>query len=220
MPGARRVTLWGALEPIDRIAEVLFGLIMALTFTGSLSIAESGREDVKTMLVGALGCNLAWGIIDAVFYLMGRLAEIGSGQLTLRSVQSTRDPATARRLISGAIPEVVAGVLQPDELEDLHQRLRKLPEPPRRPRLSKPDWLAALSVFLLVFLTTFPVAMPFLFLQDFRLAIRLSNGVAIAMLFIAGAAYARLLGRPPWGVALMMVALGSGLVALTMALGG
>ena len=93
MPGARRVTLWGALEPVERIAEVLFGLIMALTFTGSLSIAEAGREDVRTMLVGALGCNLAWGIIDAVFYLMNRLAEIRTGQMTLRSVRATQDLA-------------------------------------------------------------------------------------------------------------------------------
>ena len=66
-----------ALDPIDRLSEVLFGLIMVLTFTGSLSVYEAGREDVRTMLVGALGCNVAWGLIDAVFYLMGCLAEKG-----------------------------------------------------------------------------------------------------------------------------------------------
>jgi hypothetical protein len=59
------------LDPSDRIAEVLFGLIMVLTFTGSLSIIEAGRDDVHAMLIGALGCNLAWGVIDGVFYLMG-----------------------------------------------------------------------------------------------------------------------------------------------------
>ena len=50
-----------------------------LTFTGSLSVAEAGRDDVRTMLIGALGCNLAWGIIDGVLYLMGCLAEKGRG---------------------------------------------------------------------------------------------------------------------------------------------
>src|SRR5262245_28378312 len=59
------------LEPIDRISEVLFGLIMVLTFTGSLSVAEAGHEDIRTMLIGALGCNLAWGVIDGILYLMG-----------------------------------------------------------------------------------------------------------------------------------------------------
>jgi hypothetical protein len=65
------------LDPIDRVSEVLFGLIMVLTITGSLSVAEAGRDDVRTMLFGALGCNLAWGIIDGVLYVMGSLAEKG-----------------------------------------------------------------------------------------------------------------------------------------------
>ena len=34
------------LEPIERVSEVLFGLIMVLTFTGSLSVADAGRDDV------------------------------------------------------------------------------------------------------------------------------------------------------------------------------
>ena len=80
------------LDPIDRLSEVLFGLIMVLTFTGSLSVVEAGREDVRTMLVGALGCNLAWGIIDAVFYLMGCLAEKERGLATFRAVREAGDP--------------------------------------------------------------------------------------------------------------------------------
>jgi hypothetical protein len=55
-----------ALGPVERISEVLFALIMVLTFTCSFSVADAGREEVRTMLLGALGCNLAWGIIDAV----------------------------------------------------------------------------------------------------------------------------------------------------------
>src|SRR5262245_19016483 len=89
----------GVLKPNERISEVLFGLIMVLTFTGSLSVAEAGREDVRTMLVGALGCNVAWGIIDGVLYLMGSLAEKGSGLITLRMVRRTSDPQKARALI-------------------------------------------------------------------------------------------------------------------------
>jgi hypothetical protein len=73
------------LEPIERVSEVLFGLIMVLTFTGSLSVAESGRDDVRTMLIGALGCNIAWGIIDGIFYLMGSLAEKGRGLIAFRA---------------------------------------------------------------------------------------------------------------------------------------
>src|SRR6188508_2812276 len=86
------------LDPIDRVSEILFGLIMVLTFTGSLSVAEAGREDVRAMLIGALGCNLAWGIIDGVLFLMGSLAEKGRGLLTFRAVRKTTDPNEAHRL--------------------------------------------------------------------------------------------------------------------------
>ena len=47
-PSSKRV-----LEPIERIAEVLFGIIMVLTFTGSLSVAEAaepGRTTVRQAL--------------------------------------------------------------------------------------------------------------------------------------------------------------------------
>src|SRR5215213_6651262 len=105
------------LEPYERVSEVLFGLIMVLTFTGSLSVAEAGREDVRTMLVGALGCNLAWGVIDAVLYLMGSLAEKGRDLVTLRAVRVAADARHGQRLIAGALPPVVASILEPAELE-------------------------------------------------------------------------------------------------------
>src|SRR5512146_1784184 len=79
------------LEPYDRISEVLFGLIMVLTLTGSLSVAQAGREDVRTMLIGALGCNFAWGIIDGVLYLMACLADKSKGLVTLLAVRKSKD---------------------------------------------------------------------------------------------------------------------------------
>jgi hypothetical protein len=65
------------LEPVERLSEVVFGRIMVLTFAGSLSLAAAGHAAVRTMLIDALGCNLAWGIIDAIMYLMSRLSERG-----------------------------------------------------------------------------------------------------------------------------------------------
>ena len=208
-----------ALEPIDRVSEVLFGLIMVLTFTGSLSVYEAGREDVRTMLVGALGCNLAWGIIDAVFYLMGCLAEKGRGLLTFRAVREA-EPGRGQQLIADALPPVVASVLEPAELESVRLRLKQLPEPPPRARLGADDFRGALGVFLLVFLSTLPVVIPFLVMHDARPALRVSNAVAVVLLFLAGYAFGRLTGRHPAFVGAAMVVLGSILVGLTIALGG
>src|SRR5438045_1795446 len=214
-PSSRRI-----LEPIDRVSEVLFGLIMVLTFTGSLSVAEAGRDDVRTMLIGALGCNLAWGIIDGVLYLMGCLAEKGRGLLTFRAVRKTTDPKEAQRRIADALPSVVASVLEPVELESLYQRLKQLPEPPDHARLRKDDWLGAVGVFLLVFLCTFPVVLPFIFMHNAGPALRVSNAIAIVMLFLPGYAFWPMTLRRPWVVGYSLVAFGVILVGLTMALGG
>jgi hypothetical protein len=208
------------LEPQERISEVLFGLIMVLTFTGSLSVAEAGREDIRTMLVGALGCNIAWGIIDGVLYLMTCLAEKGRSLTTYTAVRSTADPQKAQRLIAEALPPLVASVLKPAELEKVRLRLLQLPEPPPRARLAKTDWRGALGVFLLVFLSTLPVAVPFVVMHDAMMAMRISNIVAVLMLFLAGFAYGRYIGRSSWAFGVSMILLGGALVALTMALGG
>jgi hypothetical protein len=208
------------LDPIDRVSEVLFGLIMVLTFTGSLSVLEAGRDDVRTMLIGALGCNIAWGIIDAMLYLMGCLADKGRGLSTLQAVRRADDPQRAQHLIADALPAVLASVIEPAELESMRRRLLQLPEPPERARLSGHDWLGALGVFLLVFLSIFPVVMPFIFMQNVGPALRVSNGIAIVMLFLSGSAFARMTGRRPWLVGTAMVFVGSALVGLTIALGG
>lgn len=208
------------LEPVDRIAEVLFGLIMVLTFTGSLSVAEAGRDDVRTMLIGALGCNLAWGIIDALLYLMGCLAERGRNLMTFQAVRRAKDAHEAQSLIADAIPPLLASLIQPAEFAAIHDRLKALPERPPRAKLLRQDWLGALGVFLLVFLATFPVAIPFMVLTDVGPALRISNAIAVTMMFVAGFAYGRITGWHPWLMGIGMVVLGSVLVGMTIALGG
>src|SRR5204862_4539327 len=121
------------LEPIERISEVLFGVIMVLTFTGSLSVAEAGREDVRTMLIGALGCNLAWGLIDGIMYLMACLSEQAQRIRTVLGVRRAAQPELAYRIIVGALPPAVAPVLETAELERMRLHLHQMPEPHSRP---------------------------------------------------------------------------------------
>ena len=208
------------LEPTERFSEILFGLIMVLTFTGSLSVATSGREDVKAMIIGAIGCNLAWGIVDAIMYVMNSLAERGRSLVMFRKLRAERDPAGARRVIADALPPLVAQVSTQEELESLRQRLTTMPEPDRHAALNRGDLLDALAVFLLVFLSTFPVVLPFFLVSDAVRALRFSNAIAIFMLLVGGYEYGRYAGFRPWLAALVMVTIGLVLVAATIALGG
>ena len=207
------------LDPMDRISEVLFGLIMALTFTCTLGVATANDIQVRTMLIGALGCNLAWGIIDGGVYLLARLNERGRAIVSWRAVRNAADVGAAHRIVASTLPPLVASILEPAQLECMRQGLHQLPEP-ARPRLTKNDWLGALGICLLSFLSTFPIVIPFLLIGDARLALRASNAVAIAMLFVCGFMFARYAGFRPMVMGLSFVALGIAMVGVAIALGG
>jgi VIT1/CCC1 family predicted Fe2+/Mn2+ transporter len=208
------------LEPIERISEVLFGLIMVLTFTGSLSAAESGRAEVRTMLIGAIGCNLAWGLIDAIMYLMASLADRASERRLVESVRGASSEAEAASAIAGSMPAAVFAALTPNDVTRIHGELVRRPKPDKAVRLHAEDFVGAFAVFLLVFVCTLPVVVPFIFIHDAQVALRVSNAIAVAMMLVAGYAFGQLAGYRPWLTAGSMVVLGTVLVGMAIALGG
>jgi VIT1/CCC1 family predicted Fe2+/Mn2+ transporter len=193
---------------------------MVLTVTCSFGIARASQEGIREMIFAALGCNLVWGVIDATFYLIQRFDEQGRGILALMALRRIGNTSEAHSIIAETLPPLIASVLTPTEFELIHQRLNRIPEPPAHPQLAKDDWLAAVGVFLLVFLCTFPVVIPFLLLAEAKLALRVSNGVAILMLFLAGYALGGYAGRRRWLTGLVMVIVGGALVGACIALGG
>ena len=208
------------LEPPERVSEVLCGLIMVLTYTCSFSVVNAGRVEVRQMLLGALGCNVAWGIIDGVLYLMGSLSAKGHNLATLRALRDTSDPEKARHIMADALPRAVVLVMKPQEFESLHRKLNQLPEPPTHARLIRDDWRGAAGIMLLVFLSTFPLTIPFIFVRNLGLALRLSNVIAIVLLFVCGYFYGRYARLRPWRCGLVMVGIGSAMVGICIALGG
>jgi VIT1/CCC1 family predicted Fe2+/Mn2+ transporter len=208
-----------ALSPIDHVSGVMFGLIMALTFTGTLSVATADHAEVRDMLIGALGCNIAWGLVDATMYILATLAERGRNLTILHEVRNQSDAGRAHDLILDALPPVVASTMQPADVEAIRTRLARL-DPPARVGITLADVRTAVGVFLLVFLATFPVALPFVFVQGAHRALRVSNGVALVMLFAGGYVLGRHAGRHPWLTGLFTLAIGVVLVWATIALGG
>jgi hypothetical protein len=207
------------LDPMERISETLFGLIMALTFTCTVGVATAGDMKIETMLFGALGCNLAWGIIDAGVYLLARINDRGRKILTLRAMRQASDFKTAQRIVADALPPLLASVVSPEQLESMRLKLHHLPAP-GRPALVRRDWIGALGLFLLSFLSTFPIVIRFIFMTDARAALRVSYTVAIVMLFFCGYAFGYRSGLRPWAAGRLMVAVGSTLVGVAIALGG
>jgi len=208
------------LDLVDRVCELLFGLFMALTFVGAVSVAESGRAELRTMFISALGCNIAWGLVDAVMYVVRAITTRGRSLTLVLSVRAATQPEAGRRLILESLPPVVAQVISEAAVEDMRAGLVALPHVPDRPRLQLRDGLAALGIFLIVVASTFPVVLPFAVLADVGLAKTVSRVIALLMLFGGGLALGRHAGYGSWKVGLMMAGLGAALVAAVMALGG
>src|SRR5581483_2758365 len=208
------------LEPVERLSEILFGLIMVLTFTCSVSVTESRGEEIRTMLVAAVGCNLAWGIIDAFMYLLASFVEQGRNIRALQSLRGTEDCRLAHSIIANAMPPMLGGALSRSSLEEIRIRLSLLPGPPDHPKMTGKHWWGALAVFVAVFASTFPVVIPFLIISDSVRALRISNVVAVVLLFSTGYAFGQYAGYRPWRMGLCMAIIGSALVALTIILGG
>lgn len=208
------------LDLIDRVSEMLFGLIMAMTFVGAVSVATNGREQINTILVAALGCNLAWGLVDAVMYLVSTAAERGRSLTLVESIRASTDAPAGRKLIVESLPPLVARLISTAEVDAIHARIAVLPSVPGRVRLGRDDLFAALEIFIIVVTTTFPVVLPFMLIGDVATAKTVSRGIALVMLFFGGFALGRHVSYGRWKAGFTMAALGTVLVGAIIALGG
>lgn len=204
----------------DGISEILYGLIMALTFTCTYSVTKSDATSVNDMLIGALSCNTAWGLIDAVMYLLMAKTDAERANTILNFVRVSKNSGDARQFITDALPPVIANVLKPEELESIRKRLEQLPEPKSDNSQKWKDYKTAIGIFFLVFISTFPVALPFFFLDDINTALRISNFTAILMMFFCGWALGRYAGRNQLLTGIVMSLFGTILVLITITLGG
>jgi VIT1/CCC1 family predicted Fe2+/Mn2+ transporter len=209
-----------ALDPVYRASEVIFGLLMAMSFIGSISVATDGREEVRTLLVAALGCNLAWGLVDAVMHLVGIKTQKRRTRVLLEKLHGSNDGATGRALLADEMPGPLAASLGTDGLEAVRQKLAAAPLAMAPSRLSGRDFGDAVIVFLLVVLSTFPLVIPFMVTDDTARALLWSRLVAVVTLFISGATLARYSHGNVWLNGLTMAAIGALLMAAIMALGG
>jgi hypothetical protein len=227
MPGEEESKGWYArfvarLEPVEEVGELVFGLIMVLTFTLGAGIELGDREETRALLLAALGCNTAWGIIDAALYLVARLSERGRLHRLVRAVQAARSEEWARGVVARELDQRLPVLIEPPMRAalDAHlvERVRELKLD--RNRVTGEDLWAALAVFWLVFLAALPAVVPFLLIEDPTIAMRASNAVLITLLFLVGWRWAGYTGASRWRTAFLVALLGVGLVSVAILLGG
>lgn len=209
------------LDPIDRTSEIVFGVLMAMSFTGTLSVATAGEQDVHTMMLAALGCNIAWGLTDAVMYLVAVVTEHRRKLSLLERLQQSKSNADADRLIADQLPLRLQSHINPIALDSMRRSLMEINENENeREILNFRAIRDAIQVFLLVALSTFPIVVPFMLVDDPIRALRLSNIMGLLTLFVSGYVLGRYAGGKPWHFAFAMSLIGALMIAAIIALGG
>lgn len=212
------------LDPATSLGEVLFGLIMTLTFTlgAGLIIQEEGREGARQLLIATIGCNIAWGIIDGALYLAGQLFDRGRLRKVTEIVRGASDDGKASAVVAGELDGLLENVTTQTERSDLYGRIVRniRSSPARAGQITKADVMGALASFWLVFLASLPAAIPFLLIDDAMLALRVSNGVLVALLFLTGYRWARYTLGQPRLVGFCFLIGGIGMVWTAISLGG
>jgi hypothetical protein len=215
--------LFEHLSPGDRLGELLFGLIMTLTFTlGAGVMVGTSDSDSASLLAATLGCNVAWGVIDGALLLLGRMFDRGRLARLGHVIASAPSEGGAVAIVAQELDDVLLAVTSEPQRAELYRDVvaRVRSGSPPAPRLAREDFVAALAVFVLVFGATLPAALPHLLIDDSWVAQRVSNALLIGVLFFAGYRWARYTCFPPLASAFVVGGLSVALVAVAIALGG
>ncbi|MBS0522591.1 MAG: VIT1/CCC1 transporter family protein [Proteobacteria bacterium] len=211
------------LDPDESLGELLFGLIMTLTVTlGVHLLSPEQLSRPQDLAMALVGCNVAWGIIDAALYLLGSVFARNQRVHFMRKLRAMPSEARALQAIREEYGLDDAHLAPAQDLAAFYRaaldvlRYAKV----ERTRLRDKDWLAALMIVLLVAVTAVPGAVPILLVGDPVLAVRLANLMQIGLLFAVGYRWARVSGANPWRTGAAIVGFAVVLVVISIALGG
>lgn len=212
-------TLDAALSPFERASEIVFGILMAISVTAAFEITAGGELDVRELMIGALGCNLAWGLIDGVMYLLQQQFDRYRNHRRLLELRALTAPDAFRQRVGDALPPFLAPTLTPDTYARIRQAADAYSarRPPFWPRQ---EFAVAAIICLLVFASTFPLVIPFMVMQDAWLALRASHAIAVVFLFILGWRLGRWSGASALGAGIVFASVGTALAVACVALGG
>jgi len=210
------------LDPADRLGEILFGLIMALAIIGAVRVGEEAVDN-RGLLIAIVGCNLAWALVDAVMYVLVAVFDRGRKLRLLKEVQATASDDDALERIHGELGSSLEPLVSPEVLRGFYAEVLKTvrsDEGPKSAGVERDDLLGGVAVALVIMLATLPVVAPYVLIANTTRAVRVSEAIAVGLLFLLGHRWGKIVGSHPWGVGAALTLIGGLLVGVTVLLGG
>jgi hypothetical protein len=211
------------LDADDILGEVLFGLIMTLGFTlGAGLIVQEGKDAIRQVLLGIIGCNVAWGLVDGAMYIISSMFDRSRKARLLQLIQQSTTDEDAIAIVGRELDPSLEPFATEKERRQLYQsvlvRLKNVA--PQRNHLKKEDIYGAVATFWLVFVFAIPAVAPFLIFTDRFVALRVSDLLLLSLLFLVGYHLGRALHTNPWTLGSIVFLVGLVCVAIVVALGG
>lgn len=211
------------LEPAEWLGEILFGLIMVLTITlGAGLLVPDGPDATREILGSVLGCILAWALIDAIIFVMNRMFDRSRTAWLIEGVQNAADEQHGLAIIRKELDPKLTAISSEEErmrlYRDIFRNLKTATVP--KTTIQSEEIGVALVTFFLVMFSTVPALLPFLFFKDRYVALPISNGLLLTMLFFVGYCWARHAKTSPWPTGLVVMMIGLTMVGIAKLLGG
>lgn len=218
------------LDPIDRLTEAIYAVLIVMTFTMAYRAIDANAANaapisqlVTNLAIAAFGCAFAWGIIDGAMHVLLSLLERGESNQLFRRLKTAQNEEAAMDAIASQLDDALEPITTDEERQEFYKRAyeRLRNREPKRVGFKREDFFGALGVVLIAMLAALPLVIPLvLFRDNATLALRASNLMAIVMLFLFGYSWAKYSGSNPFKVGFALAALGVVMVLVAIPLGG
>jgi VIT1/CCC1 family predicted Fe2+/Mn2+ transporter len=205
-------------------AEVIYGVIIAITFTSALrGYPDMFEIVVQKVIFAALFCCIAWGIADGLFYIWERNYIIKQENRIIEFSQSVQQKESARSLIGEQLDDTILRNISKDDRFKLYDKLSQfLSGVNSRKKMSFREAVTiVLGTFLLSTGAGLIVVTPFFVIENVELALQISNLAGILLLFGVGyfrALDSNVISRVIFGVGSSLI--GIVIAGITIVLGG
>ncbi|MCB0021585.1 MAG: hypothetical protein M9936_10135 [Caldilinea sp.] len=219
------------LDPVDRLTEAMYSVLIVLSFTLAFQVSQqeatvSSQEaagQVSQLFVAALGCAVAWGLIDGIMYIASAMFDRGQDHRLVETIRTAATPQDGETLLAGQLDDELSPITTADERAIFYQGLyaRLKGTKPTPVGFEVADFAGALGVALVAIGAAVPVLLPLLFSHSHpMLAVRISNAIAAIMLYAMGYQWGKYVGAVPWKMGLVFLLVALIMLAIAIPLGG